>query len=37
MRTVMEVTLELNVNMMVLAIKSGSPEAGKGETISDGL
>ena len=33
MGTMMEITLELNVSMMVLAIKSGSPAAGKGETI----
>ena len=37
METMMEITPELNVNMMVLAIKSGSPAAGKGETFSDGL
>ena len=37
MGTMMEVTLELNVSMMVVAIKSGSPAAGKGEFFSDGL
>ena len=37
MGTMMEVALELNVSVTVLAIKSGSPAAGKGETLYDGL